>query len=128
MLIGPTVAAIDRPINSPFSNNVICIASLFSFSICSDALCGYHATFSFRHTATPCSCHHNCPISYNEVRNDDKMKILSYFAKRKSMNTFDLEKLFDEISWKILNILQSNARISFAELGRLIGLSAPAVA
>jgi Lrp/AsnC family leucine-responsive transcriptional regulator len=56
------------------------------------------------------------------------MKFLPYFAKRKSMNTFNSEKLFDEISWKILNILQSNARISFAELGRLIGLSAPAVA
>jgi Lrp/AsnC family transcriptional regulator, leucine-responsive regulatory protein len=34
----------------------------------------------------------------------------------------------DAISWKILEALQQNARISFAELGRIIGLSTPAVA
>lgn len=34
----------------------------------------------------------------------------------------------DSTAWKILEALQQNARISFAELGRIIGLSTPAVA
>jgi Lrp/AsnC family transcriptional regulator, leucine-responsive regulatory protein len=34
----------------------------------------------------------------------------------------------DAIAWKILEALQRNARLSFAELGRKIGLSTPAVA
>lgn len=34
----------------------------------------------------------------------------------------------DGIAWKILEALQHNARRSFAELGRLVGLSTPAVA
>jgi Lrp/AsnC family transcriptional regulator, leucine-responsive regulatory protein len=34
----------------------------------------------------------------------------------------------DSIAWKILENLQNNARISFAELGRKVGLSTPAVA
>lgn len=34
----------------------------------------------------------------------------------------------DAISWKIVEALQQNARVSFAELGRMIGLSTPAVA
>ncbi len=34
----------------------------------------------------------------------------------------------DAIAWKILESLQLNARISFAELGRKVGLSTPAVA
>ena len=36
-------------------------------------------------------------------------------------------KLLDAIGWKILEELQNNARISFAELGRRVGLSTPAV-
>jgi Lrp/AsnC family leucine-responsive transcriptional regulator len=34
----------------------------------------------------------------------------------------------DTIAWKILENLQNNARLSFAELGRKVGLSTPAVA
>lgn len=34
----------------------------------------------------------------------------------------------DAIGWKLLEALQQNARLSFAELGRKIGLSTPAVA
>lgn len=34
----------------------------------------------------------------------------------------------DAIAWKIVEALQQNARVSFAELGRTIGLSTPAVA
>lgn len=33
----------------------------------------------------------------------------------------------DVIAWKILELLQQNARLSFAELGRKVGLSTPAV-
>ncbi|MCI0339015.1 MAG: Lrp/AsnC family transcriptional regulator [Acidobacteria bacterium] len=37
------------------------------------------------------------------------------------------ERLLDDIGWHILHELQQNARISFAELGRRVGLSIPAV-
>ena len=36
------------------------------------------------------------------------------------------DHLLDDIGWKILSELQQNARISFAELGRRVGLSTPA--
>ena len=36
-------------------------------------------------------------------------------------------KLLDDVSWNILRELQINARIPFAELGRRVGLSSPAV-
>lgn len=39
----------------------------------------------------------------------------------------DWQKLLDNVGWKILDELQQNARISFAELGRRVGLSTPAV-
>lgn len=42
--------------------------------------------------------------------------------------TFDSERILDEVSWQILGELQRNARISFTELGRRVGLTAPAVA
>ncbi|MDJ1176290.1 Lrp/AsnC family transcriptional regulator [Roseofilum capinflatum] len=42
--------------------------------------------------------------------------------------TFDSEKWLDSTGWQILEILQVEARISFAELGRKVGLSAPAIA
>jgi Lrp/AsnC family leucine-responsive transcriptional regulator len=35
--------------------------------------------------------------------------------------------MIDEIDWKILKELQINARLSFAELGRRVGLTTPAV-
>lgn len=37
-------------------------------------------------------------------------------------------KLMDDLSWKILELLQQNARMPFSEVGRQVGLSAPAVA
>jgi Lrp/AsnC family leucine-responsive transcriptional regulator len=37
-------------------------------------------------------------------------------------------KLLDALGWKILRELQLDARLSFAELGRRVGLSTPAVA
>jgi Lrp/AsnC family leucine-responsive transcriptional regulator len=36
--------------------------------------------------------------------------------------------MLDATNWKIISILQQNARISFAELGKAVHLSAPAVA
>jgi Lrp/AsnC family leucine-responsive transcriptional regulator len=38
------------------------------------------------------------------------------------------ERLLDSLGWKLLTELQDDARISFAELGRRVGLSTPAVA
>lgn len=38
------------------------------------------------------------------------------------------EKLLDSLGWKMLVELQKDARISFAELGRRVGLSTPAAA
>lgn len=37
-------------------------------------------------------------------------------------------KYLDDISWKILELLQQNARLPYSEIGRQVGLSAPAVA
>lgn len=42
--------------------------------------------------------------------------------------TFNTQKLLDGIGWNILQALQEDARLSFAELGRRVGLSLPAVA
>lgn len=39
----------------------------------------------------------------------------------------NFDHLLDEIGWKILTELQQNARLPFAELGRIVGLSTPAV-
>ncbi len=44
------------------------------------------------------------------------------------MSQSDREKLLDSLGWKLLAELQADARISFAELGRRVGLSTPAVA
>ncbi|MEC4983002.1 MAG: Lrp/AsnC family transcriptional regulator [Oscillatoria sp. PMC 1068.18] len=41
---------------------------------------------------------------------------------------FHHEKLLDETSWQLLNALQTNARLSFSELGRMVKLSSPAAA
>ncbi len=43
------------------------------------------------------------------------------------MKEQNLEHLLDDIGWKILAELQRNARVPFAELGRIVGLSTPAV-
>lgn len=42
--------------------------------------------------------------------------------------TNDAEKLLDETGWAMLCALQENARISYADLGRKVGLTPPAVA
>ncbi|HEY3067726.1 MAG TPA: Lrp/AsnC family transcriptional regulator [Methylomirabilota bacterium] len=40
----------------------------------------------------------------------------------------EIERLLDTVGWDILGALQDNARLSFSELGRRVGLSAPAAA
>ncbi len=40
----------------------------------------------------------------------------------------DSEKLLDDVGWRILKELQQDARLSYAELGRRVGLTLPAVA
>jgi len=42
--------------------------------------------------------------------------------------SFDSKRLLDGVGWKLLMLLQENARSSYSELGRAVGLSAPAVA
>lgn len=39
-----------------------------------------------------------------------------------------MENKIDELNWKILDLLQRNARASLATIGRAVGLTAPAVA
>lgn len=41
---------------------------------------------------------------------------------------FDPKASIDAIDWKLLNLLREDARLSFAELGRRLRLSAPAAA
>ncbi|MCS6848358.1 MAG: Lrp/AsnC family transcriptional regulator [Anaerolineae bacterium] len=41
---------------------------------------------------------------------------------------FDSEKLLDKTGLELLRLLQEDARMSFAELGKRVGLTAPAVA
>jgi Lrp/AsnC family leucine-responsive transcriptional regulator len=41
---------------------------------------------------------------------------------------FTLESLLDDTGWRLLAALQADARLSFSELGRRVGLSPPAVA
>jgi Lrp/AsnC family leucine-responsive transcriptional regulator len=42
--------------------------------------------------------------------------------------TIDSNKLLDDTGWRLLQELQADARLSYAELGRRVGLSLPAVA
>ncbi len=44
------------------------------------------------------------------------------------MQTFDPERILDDTGWQLLRALQEDARLSFSELGRRVGLSPPAVA
>jgi Lrp/AsnC family transcriptional regulator, leucine-responsive regulatory protein len=41
---------------------------------------------------------------------------------------FQLDKILDPVGRKLLRALQENARLSFSELGRQLGLSGPAIA
>jgi Lrp/AsnC family leucine-responsive transcriptional regulator len=41
---------------------------------------------------------------------------------------FRAERALDQVGWRILAALQADARLSFSELGRRVGLSPPAVA
>jgi Lrp/AsnC family leucine-responsive transcriptional regulator len=43
------------------------------------------------------------------------------------MTTLDSERVLDDVGWRLLGELQRDARLSYSELGRRVGLSAPAV-
>jgi Lrp/AsnC family leucine-responsive transcriptional regulator len=49
-------------------------------------------------------------------------------GRRRRLPETGKEKLLDALGWKLLTELQKDARISFAELGRRVGLSTPATA
>ena len=53
---------------------------------------------------------------------------VQHITKADTAPRFDFEGPLDGIGWRILKELQDNARISFTELGRRIGLTPPAVA
>jgi Lrp/AsnC family leucine-responsive transcriptional regulator len=42
--------------------------------------------------------------------------------------TFQMERQLDHIGWRLLKLLQENARLSFRQVGEAIGMTAPAVA
>lgn len=44
------------------------------------------------------------------------------------MNTLEFDGGIDDVNWQILGALQQDARLSYSELGRRVGLTAPAVA
>jgi Lrp/AsnC family transcriptional regulator, leucine-responsive regulatory protein len=59
---------------------------------------------------------------------DDGILLASLnFFRSNMQNTLAMERLLDPIGWRILAELQQDARIQFAELGRRVGLSNPAV-
>ncbi len=53
---------------------------------------------------------------------------MSGIRKSNGMKNLRMHGELDGVDWKLLQALQENARLSFAELGRRVGLSPPAVA
>jgi Lrp/AsnC family transcriptional regulator, leucine-responsive regulatory protein len=53
---------------------------------------------------------------------------MSYKFKARTVMTSNSESPLDYINWKLVYLLQEDARRSFSELGRAVGLSSPAVA
>jgi Lrp/AsnC family transcriptional regulator, leucine-responsive regulatory protein len=41
---------------------------------------------------------------------------------------FDVQKLMDKTGWALLRLLQQNSRLTYAEMGKQVGLTAPGVA
>src|SRR5258708_2078791 len=44
------------------------------------------------------------------------------------MITLQNDRLLDKVGWRVLRLLQENARLSFRQMGESVGLTAPAVA
>jgi len=53
-----------------------------------------------------------------------KPAVASGISRKKQLG---IEHLLDDIGWRILRESQQNARMPFAELGCIVGLSMPAV-
>jgi Lrp/AsnC family leucine-responsive transcriptional regulator len=68
--------------------------------------------------------HENIDLSTSRLYN----RKVACYRRFMMPETAAQERLLDEIGWKILAALQENARLSFAEVGRRVGLSTPAVA
>jgi len=56
-----------------------------------------------------------------------KKENLSYNVRQNMETNLRTDKLLDQIGWKLLQELQINGRLSYAELGRRVGLTTPAV-
>src|SRR5258708_720805 len=57
----------------------------------------------------------------------DKTNDLFYNLRLNMESNLKSDKLLDQIGWKLLQELQINGRLSYAELGRRVGLTTPAV-
>src|SRR3954469_460540 len=42
--------------------------------------------------------------------------------------TLQNDRLLDKVGWRLLRLLQENARLSLRQIGEMVGLTAPAVA
>jgi Lrp/AsnC family leucine-responsive transcriptional regulator len=59
---------------------------------------------------------------------ESKVKKISLKPNSQDNMAFDSESVLDKVGWQLLRALQEDARLSFSELGRRVGLSSPAVA
>ena len=64
----------------------------------------------------------------SEPSNDRSLAILPLKACKMAAMTFESQDGLDGLDWKLLELLQADARLTFAELGRRVSLSPPAVA
>src|SRR5206468_3109109 len=76
------------------------------------------------HTATICGLER--PVNGKSAAMKPSV---SHKVKQNSQNGAgrEVERLLDDVGWQILSELQEDGRLPFAELGRRVGLSTPAV-
>src|SRR5262249_57382492 len=76
---------------------------------------------------------HAVKVCAVERRMDRKLSVIgrsnSQKARRSSQisSEREVDRLLDDVGWRLLMELQEDGRVPFAELGRRVGLSAPAV-
>src|SRR5881398_4175724 len=83
-----------------------------------------------RASTTLLSTKESIPESSLQVNAKHKRNMLYFFQKERKMGDMALqsERSLDSTDWKILRELQQDSRLSSNELGRRVGLSAPATA
>src|SRR6266542_4039733 len=63
-----------------------------------------------------------------EVADESGLAVFLAVVKWKVPMTIETNALLDHTGWRILCLLQNDGRLSFSEIGRQVGLTAPAVA